>query len=44
MTNARENGRLKTQFQAVCFFPSWEIALNPTEIWEGSLEMSIQKM
>ncbi len=43
-TKARDNGKVKEQFQALCLFPSWEISLEPQETWEGALEMSLQKM
>jgi hypothetical protein len=43
-SHARENGKIKDQFQAICLFPSWELNLEPQEVWEGSVELSIQKM
>jgi hypothetical protein len=43
-TNARENGKIGEQFQALCLFPSWAVRIEPQAIWEATLEMSIQKM
>ncbi|MBN2353162.1 MAG: DUF1926 domain-containing protein [Spirochaetales bacterium] len=43
-SHARENGKIRRQFQALCLFPSWGISLEPNEIWEMTLELSIQKM
>jgi alpha-amylase len=43
-SHARDNGIIKEQFQGVSFFPFWELQLGPNEVWEGSLELLIQKM
>jgi hypothetical protein len=43
-SHARDNGKVKSQFQALCLFPSWEISLEPQQTWEMELELSLQKM
>jgi 4-alpha-glucanotransferase len=44
VTRARAHGKIGEQFQALCLFPAWEIELEPEEVWEGALELSIQRM
>lgn len=42
-SRALENGKIREQFQQLCLLPSWTLDLDAGEIWEGSLELSIQK-
>ncbi|HEQ71835.1 MAG TPA: DUF1926 domain-containing protein, partial [Spirochaetia bacterium] len=42
-SRALENGKLGEQFQSLMLLPYWEVELKPEEIWETTLELSLQK-